>query len=328
MLPPTNRVYVKPDKPRTPRFAIVGFCSPHRELCPYDDEDLTIAGLNRGYVFMPKYHVWFEMHGPNIYRWPARRPEHHIEWLQAFPGPIYMHVADPDIPNSIAYPLAEVAAELGVGCERIMEDGSRQSLTEHPYFTSSISYQIALAIYEGYEQIELYGVDLNTGGEYAWQKPGVEWLLGVAMARGIRVVVPDNCALLKGPLYGRGFLTKRGDVVTQHQYEVRLAEIREKTQKTFVNYQQALGARAMCQEFLAEMRPGLDHEKSSRRLVELNQAVAQLEGQIQQLQGAERETLYWVSFTPEGQAGDEALKQLAAGPPMEEAGAEPEPLHV
>jgi len=123
-----QRVYVRPDRPRTPRIALVGFCQPHRELVPYDDKDLTVAGLNRGYVFMPRADLWFEMHGPQIYRWEARRPKEHIPWLKAFPGPVYMHVADPEIPNSLAYPLAEVAADVGVGAFRLMADGSKKPL--------------------------------------------------------------------------------------------------------------------------------------------------------------------------------------------------------
>src|SRR4051812_9594595 len=96
------------------RVAIVGFCQPHRDWVPYEDDTLEIWGLNRGYVFMhPREHGpgrpqdrWFEMHSPSIVEWQQRRPGNHVKWLQAFQGPIYMHQARTEVvPNSVDYPL-------------------------------------------------------------------------------------------------------------------------------------------------------------------------------------------------------------------------------
>lgn len=63
------------------------------------------------------------------------------------------------------------------------------------YFTSSIDYMLALAIYIGADEIGLYGVD--NCKEYANQRPNTEYWLGVAEGRGIRVHMPEQCPLLK-----------------------------------------------------------------------------------------------------------------------------------
>ena len=57
------------------------------------------------------------------------------------------------------------------------------------YFTNSIAYMIAYAIHKGATEIEMYGVALLLGEEYTKQLPCVEFWLGYAMARGIKVTV-------------------------------------------------------------------------------------------------------------------------------------------
>lgn len=322
--------YVRPDKPRTPRVALAGFCVNTRHMVPYDDPDVTVWGLNKGYVFMPRADDWFETHGPGIYKWPIRRPDRHIEWLKAFKGRVFLHEHDPDIPNSIAYPLVEVAADVmpanvyrwrmagGAGSAGLLnEDGSRvlESQRKNPYLTSSIAYQIALAIHERYEQIELYGIDLNTGGEYAWQKPGVEYLLGIAAQRGIAVVIPDDAALLKGKLYGRGFKRPEGEKITKSQLEVRLDELRKQREAVAVRFHQINGARQELLWILEQMPPGLNHEHLHDRLKVMNQEIDACQAQVNQLAGSEKETMYWIAMTPDGQDGREAMKQLTAATP-------------
>jgi len=62
------------------------------------------------------------------------------------------------------------------------------------YFTNSIAYMIAYAIYKRATEIELYGVPLLYLEEYTKQQPCIEFWLGYAMAKGIKVVVhgPTN----------------------------------------------------------------------------------------------------------------------------------------
>ena len=59
------------------------------------------------------------------------------------------------------------------------------------YFTSTIGIMIAYAVYKGATEIEVYGVALVTHKEYAHQRPGVEFWIGYAMGKGIKVTVHD-----------------------------------------------------------------------------------------------------------------------------------------
>lgn len=57
------------------------------------------------------------------------------------------------------------------------------------YFSSTVDYALALAIYEGFKEIHLYGCSMILGSEYAYQKPGMDFWCGMAKGRGIKVIV-------------------------------------------------------------------------------------------------------------------------------------------
>lgn len=72
------------------------------------------------------------------------------------------------------------------------------------YFSNTIAYMIALAVYEGYERIRLYGVDMALE-EYKREMPSVEFWLGVAVGQGIKVEIGQGSSLFKtktGRRYG------------------------------------------------------------------------------------------------------------------------------
>lgn len=74
------------------------------------------------------------------------------------------------------------------------------------YFSNTVDYAIALAIYKGYTEIGLYGINMLKGSEYSYQKAGVEFWIGQAMGRGIAVTNNSPIsAILKtktGKMYG------------------------------------------------------------------------------------------------------------------------------
>ncbi len=87
--------------------------------------------------------------------------------------------------NSIKYPLNQVKDLVG------------------DFFDCSAAYMLALAFYEGWDEIGLYGFDC--GLEYEYQKENLSYLLGVAKGLGVKVHLPSNTPLLqhKNPLGGR-----------------------------------------------------------------------------------------------------------------------------
>ncbi len=69
-------------------------------------------------------------------------------------------------------------------------------------FSSTISYGAALALYEGFERIELFGVEMLGVGEYAYQREALAFWMGKADGMGVELWMPEECSLLAQPLYG------------------------------------------------------------------------------------------------------------------------------
>lgn len=141
-----------------PRVCIVGFApSSMEDVREYFNNPLyEIWAINQLYISFPDIvpHVtrWFQIHHWNTYE-TALRDHSHKEWLaKQNTFPIYMQKKEPDIPMSIPYPTELMVEEFG------------------RYFTNSISWEFALAIYERFEEIRVYGVDMAQDDEYCLDK--------------------------------------------------------------------------------------------------------------------------------------------------------------
>jgi len=187
------------------KVAIVGFAGTTRHLAPYDDKSYEIWCLNEAHrqPWMKRISRWFQVHQ----RWDWLKQNNqsyreHAEWLtkKEHPFPIYMLEKYPDVPSSVEYPLEAIAAKLlpNVRRGRNWEEGVRND-----YFTSSFAWMCALALYDGFKTIEVYGFEMSTDTEYRYQKGSTEFWLGVAAGMGVRVLIPKDCHLLQGKIYGR-----------------------------------------------------------------------------------------------------------------------------
>jgi hypothetical protein len=104
-----------------------------------------------------------------------------------FVGP-YKYV---EIPMSEEFPIEECVKEFGI-----------------PYFTNTICYMIAYALLKGAKEINLYGVNQAGSHEYAEERGGVEYWLGIAVGRGVKVTIngKDSQLLKYKGRYGFGIL--------------------------------------------------------------------------------------------------------------------------
>ena len=57
------------------------------------------------------------------------------------------------------------------------------------FFTDTVCYMLAYAIDKGYEEIKMYGIDMADKQEFAWEKGGIEYWIGFARAKGIKVQI-------------------------------------------------------------------------------------------------------------------------------------------
>lgn len=57
------------------------------------------------------------------------------------------------------------------------------------YFSSSVSYMISYALYKGVTQLDLYGVNMVMNSEYVMEKGSVEYWIGYARGKGMKITV-------------------------------------------------------------------------------------------------------------------------------------------
>lgn len=221
--------------------ALVGFSEKTlKYLKEYNTNPDEIWTLNHAYLCIgetiPRIDRLFEIHKKDWYlRKEIPKSQAYMEWLkQPHDFPILMQEVSLEVPASVRYPFEEV-------CNDIFPNMLRRVGEEYvtdSYFTSSAAYMIALAIHElsgvmG-AQIELYGIDMESDTEYGYQKPCGEFMLGVAVGRGIKVLRPETSEMCRAPLYGydvvpyvdRNRLSEIHDMY-QEQYEFRARELQE-----------------------------------------------------------------------------------------------------
>jgi len=110
--------------------------------------------------------------------------DHHVGGLRMAKVPVYMLDPQPDIPMCVRYPIEQITKLVG------------KTNKGHPYLESSIAYMVALAILEKVDRVGIWGVDLHCDSEYAFQRPNMEYLIGLARGAGVKVFIPPQSALL------------------------------------------------------------------------------------------------------------------------------------
>ena len=168
--------------------SIVGL-SPSSRDAAFAEVEGDMWSVNTGhFCFTPeqlsRFTAWFQLHPRREFEMANKDRPQHLEWLKTCDIPVYMERQWDDIPTSVRYPREEIFNIVGLD-----------------YFTSSVAYMIALAIYQKYDEIHLYGIDMPSQTEYFNERPCVEFWLGVAMANDINVYMPDKCPLLRGRKY-------------------------------------------------------------------------------------------------------------------------------
>lgn len=190
--------------------AIVGSHPVGRVRAPFDNKEIDIWGFNEAgsAKWMKRVSGLFQIHLPPIWKNPKNvNDPGHYEFLQKDHGyPIFMQEKYPEVPNSVKYPLDEICNDLLPGLVRGEDQPER-------HFTSSPAYAIAYAIYLGYEEIHLYGIEMTTQTEYVMQRDGITFWLGIALSKGIKVRIQEKSTIFKGLSYGY-----EGDVVLHRQY--------------------------------------------------------------------------------------------------------------
>lgn len=127
----------------------------------------------------------------------AARPDSNIatmlKWLKRHPGPVYTSRPHPDYPGLVPFPLEAVVRDTG-----------------YSYLNSTAAYAVAFAVWLRVKKISLFGMDFTYAHSHHAERGRacVEFWLGIAAARGIKLSIPkrsslmDGCESYRARLYG------------------------------------------------------------------------------------------------------------------------------
>ncbi len=177
--------------------AICGTAPSSRMMVNDQPLDVDIWALNDCYTFIDQNHLnnsrWFEIHNEDVWRGDG---EAHVSFLKAHPHVFMLQHYD-EIPSSERYPFEEIRDEFFPHV-----DLSDSKSMDEMMLGSSIDFMIALALVKGYKTIKLIGINMATETEFRHQLPSCNFWMGMTRGRGVRLVLPDDCPMLKVPLYG------------------------------------------------------------------------------------------------------------------------------
>jgi hypothetical protein len=164
------------------KVALVGTEVTSRGHTPWDDPSWEIWACSGASVDYPRVDHHFELHnvdwalqlnGQAELDYILRLAEHPSVWVSR------PHVL---LPQAKLFPRNELVAAFG------------------PYFfTSTIAWMMAKAIYERVEELGLFGISMTASSEYAYQRPGCQYFLQICKERGILVHAPLESDILQPP---------------------------------------------------------------------------------------------------------------------------------
>jgi len=220
--------------------ALCGFASDSRHLAPYDKRNLEIWGCNEAYnnpetgdTFMKskdgfRADRWFQMHLEEDWsRLNNPNDPRHPEWLALEHNfPIYMQDTYEQVPSSEKYPLEAITEKFFSNMYAVPVGKTERvawlDAVKKGYFRSSFDYMCALALYEGFEHIEIWGFHMGSQSEYFYQATGVHFWLGVAQGLGVEITLAGASPILHGELYGY----ETSQILQLPYLEKRIAELK------------------------------------------------------------------------------------------------------
>jgi hypothetical protein len=186
----SNLIEAVPVPSKRKKVAILGTV-PHKSQAPFADPAFDIWAIAHACLGepLPRVDEIYEIHKwDEVVKWGSP-----AAWAMHPHAKVFLIEQREEVPNSVAFPFDYLVKKF-----QIFDDRSEANMT------NSISWMIAKAIDEGYEEIHIYGVNMSHHTEYGTQKPSCEYYLGLAKGRGIKIYVPKESDLMKSYFqYGR-----------------------------------------------------------------------------------------------------------------------------
>lgn len=236
------------------------------------------------YDWVPRIDRLFEMHPIWMYG-QTGKPEHkkiadHWKWLLQTekPFPVYMLARLNQVPQCVPYPLKEVT-------RRIFDNKLFRGDNYVDYYSSTIDYMLALAIYEkmegitALERIELYGIEMGSETEYRYQREGATFFMGRAIGVGIEIAIQPNSVLLKKRKYGY----EGGQMIFRQDLERMLTNFQQQKKEAEARLQFAEGRLSVLKD---------DGKGTEEELSEAQKACTRARDDLMVASGAEQTVIY------------------------------------
>lgn len=193
-------------RPGVTKVALIG-TAPTVDFAPWHDESWAIWSHASSAEKWPRVDVAFEMHPECVWRESAHK-QGYLKWLQRCRYPLVMLEQYPDIPSSVRFPQERLFAECHamIGRERYGSHGD---------------YMIHLALTMGAKEIGFFGmhyVDPVKDGDRMDQLIAIQFWIGVAAGRGVRLHIPKGNPIVSIPKENYGYESHS----TQEKYQARL----------------------------------------------------------------------------------------------------------
>ncbi len=172
-----------PERP-VRKIAVCGSAVSSVGLTPHGDPEWEIWACSPANKGMPRVDVWFELHNPEL---KAREGlSEWLQWLKLQPV-VYMQQVYEGYSGGRKYPLELIVDKWG------------------PYWwTSQLSFMLALAIEQHPHTIGLFGVDMAANSEYNQQRLACQYFIQHIMKETkINLAIPPESDILEpAPFYG------------------------------------------------------------------------------------------------------------------------------
>ncbi len=161
------------------KIALLGTAKTSVMDAPFKDDSWQIWSLGGNGKDIPRGDKWFELHDEEVLKQVGIAPEA-VEFLRSKGADAIVQKQCAMFPTATPYPLEEITTAFPRG-----------------YFTSSIAWMLAYAIYQKPEEIGLWGIDMTGADEYEYQKACCEYFIGIAEGRGIKVYIAKDSPLCR-----------------------------------------------------------------------------------------------------------------------------------
>ena len=213
------------DRPNR-KIAILGSAVSSVRMAPFDNPEWEIWACSPANKGIPRCEVWFELHNPEV---KIREGlSEWLEWLKTRPI-VYMQKAYPGYIGGREYPLQALIAKWG------------------PFWwTSQLSFMIALAVEQNPAAIGIYGVDMAANSEYNQQRLACQYFIQhIIKNTDIDLIVPPESDILEpAALYGYCESSRRWRKYAARKDELqsRISNLRAEAEKKNAEAAHLIGA--------------------------------------------------------------------------------------